>query len=205
MPPPAPTAASWRWSPTSSSFASAPRGDVVDGGEGGGVGHGRLVDHDQVARRRAASRGRRRTGGRRRGGAGWRASGRCCGRSGLRRSGRRWRSGWSPARPPGAAAPSHRAGSCQAWARVPTTNDLPGAGRADQRLDAGAGGEHAAHGGGLVGAELDPGLGRARRGTPAASSRGERGGACVRPRRRRRRVRCGRARRWRTACPPGRS
>ena len=64
---------------------------AVDGGERGGVGHGGLVDHDQVPgvqppRLVALDRLRpARRRGRRRAGPGWPASGRRCGRSGLRR------------------------------------------------------------------------------------------------------------------------
>ena len=56
--------------------------------------------------------------------------------------------------------PSHRCGVLPGPGEGADDEGLAGAGRADQRLDAGAGGEHAADGGGLVRAELDPGLGQ---------------------------------------------
>ena len=55
-------------------------------------------------------------------------------------------------------SPSHRVGSCQAWAIVPTTKHLPVPAGPTRDSTLGAGGQHAADGGGLVDAELDPGL-----------------------------------------------
>ena len=191
MPPPAPTAASWRWSPTSSSFApAASTWRWIAARAAVSV----IADSSTTTRSPARSRhasspstgcGRRRRG-RRRAGPGWRASGRRCARSGLRRRGRRWRSGWWPARTPAAPAPPRRSGSVQARASAPTTNDLPVPAGPTSDLDPGAGGEHAAHGGGLVDAELDARTRAARRGTAARPSVRQRRGAAGGGRRRRR-------------------
>ncbi len=54
--------------------------------------------------------------------------------------------------------PSQRRGVLPGLGEHTDHEGLPGAGWTDQRLHAGAGGEDAAHGGGLVGAELDPGV-----------------------------------------------
>ena len=87
--------------------------------------------------------------------------------AGRRRRGRRWRPGWRPARTRRAARPVPQRGVLPRLGQRADDEGLAGAGRADQRLDPRTGGEHAAHRGGLVGAELDTGLGQLRRRTAA--------------------------------------
>ena len=172
MPPAAPTAASWRWSPVSSSFAPAAVTWLVD------VRRGRWCWPSRTRRPRPGRRGPSRQSRSSPNGLPsarrcWVASQRAMLRAVQAFPGEHVGGDLArrQARRPGAAARPTSAGSCQAWASTPTTKDLPGAGRPDQRLDAGAGGEHAAHGGGLVGAELDPGLAQLLD-APAARRRG---------------------------------
>ena len=97
-----------------------------------------------------------------------------------------------PEHPALAAPPSQRGVGPAAGERADDER-LAGAGRADQRLDPRAGGEDAAHGGGLVDAELDART-RAAASTnrPRQLGRQRRGAAGARPRRRAR-ARCARA------------
>ena len=178
MPPPAPTAASWRWSPTSSSFAPAASQTAWICGQVGGVGHRGLVDHDQVAGaeppRPVVARGDGRPSARR----SWVASQRAMFRAGEAFAGEhvgRDLGGGEPDHPPpvagrGAAAP--QVGVLPRLRQRADDEGLAGAGRADQRLDLRAGGEDAAHRGGLVVAELEPGLGQPVERTVSPASAG---------------------------------
>ena len=173
---------------------------------GGGVGHGGLVDHDQVPGvqpprpRRPRRRGRP---ARRRAGPGWRASGLML--RAVRPSPARTSVAICEVASPNTrrGLPAHRCGVGPGAGDRADDERLAGAGRPDQRLDPRAGGEHAAHGGGLVGAELDPGLAQLVEEPAAAPA------SAARPRRARAvggdagRVRCARAPCGRVQRPAG--
>ena len=210
MPPPAPTAASWRWSPTSSSFApAASTWRWIAARAAVSV----IADSSTTTRSPARSRhaSSPSTGAAPAGAGGEPVLG---GQpAGDVAGGQAFAgedvggdlAGGQPEHPP-RPAPPRRAGSVQASGERADDERLAGAGRADQGLDPRAGGEHPAHGGGLVGAELDArtrrspsrnrcaALGRQRRGA-AGGGGGDAG-----------RARCARAPGWRRAArrAPGR-
>ena len=138
---------------------------AVDRGQGGGVGHRGLVDHDQVPGvqpPRLVALDRLRPAGAGAGGepvlggqpAGDVAGGQAFAGEDVGGD----LGGGQPEHPPRRLRRRCRAGSVQRAGERADDERLAGAGRPDQGLDPGAGGEHPAHGGGLVDAELDPGL-----------------------------------------------
>ena len=172
---------------------------AVDRGQVRGVGHRGLVDDDQVARRAAARRGRRRPRGLV-GEAvlGGEPAGDVAGGEAF--AGEDLGGDLAGGQPDHASLlPVPQVGVLPGLGERADDEGLAGAGRADQRLDLRAGGEDAAHGGGLVGAELDPGLGEPGRRTPLAAVRLSAGAPRCDRGRGAGRVRCGHARGWRRA------
>ncbi len=211
MAPPAPTAASWRWSPTSSSFAFAALQTVWIWARSAVLA---IADSSTTTRSparsahgRSSARGGRPSlaASRRRS---WVSSHRAMFRAVEAFAGEHVGGdlgGREPDHPPTGRRP--RSGSAPRGGVLPGLRQrtdherLPGPGRADQRLHARAGGEDAAHRGGLVRTQLEARLGEAG---PAAGSRPCPTGRerCARPWRLSAAARCGGAPGSRTAVRP---
>ena len=192
MAPPAPTAASWRWSPTSSSFAPAASTCAwIAVSAAVSV----IADSSTTTRSPARSRhacvaveaaGRSRPAARRSWVASQRATLRAVRPSSVRTSVATWLVASPNTRP--ALRRRRQVGVGPGAGERADDEALAGAGRADEGLDPRAGGEHAADGGGLVDAELDARRRAAARGTGRATRARQRGRVAGGGRRRRRRV-----------------